>query len=127
MSRYSGEGSCESCQEKFRYFLLDTNINASRYGYCSVCGTTALAKTGSEVYGAIDDEDEARLDACSCGGRFRGDAAPRCPFCHEELSARTAGTWIEGNLAKKRPDWRWQGSWHGLYCIVIENRLVTDG
>jgi hypothetical protein len=117
MSRYSREGSCESCDQKFRYFLVDSSQNDSTYAYCETCGTTAL------VTGANPTD----LEACSCGGRFRSDAFPRCPSCRAELSAESARSWIEANSRRTRSGWTWQGSWQGPYCIVIENRVTTVG
>jgi hypothetical protein len=135
MSRYSQVGSCGSCHSKFRYFLINNSSNDSAYGYCEHCGTTVLLSGGHpqlpphanlELHKPIPAAIEALLEPCSCGGRFRGDACPRCPTCNAELSAEAARTWIEADARGTAKGWRWQGAWQGVYCIVIENRLVTD-
>lgn len=134
MSRYSSEGVCEACQASFRFFLIDTRANASAYAYCDACGTTALlsggpagtSAGGETPHGPVPAAAEARLSACACGGCFRAAASPRCPECRAELSAVAATPWIEAKARRRKSDWRWQGSWHGDHCIVIENRLQQD-
>jgi hypothetical protein len=112
VSRYSGEARCPACQVAFRWFLLDSKANGTAFAYCDACGATALSSSG-------------KFGPCACGGTFRADAAPRCPECTHELVAEDARGWIEAK-GHAGSDWRWQGSWQGLYCIVIENRVVSE-
>lgn len=37
-----------------------------------------------------------------------------------------AATWIEADAPGAKRGWRWQRSWRGLYCIIIEDRVVFD-
>jgi len=74
----------------------------------------------------ISSDVESHLRPCACGGRFRADASPRCPHCRGVLSPVTAASWIEANAPGTAKGWRWQGNWAGLYCILIERRVVKD-
>jgi hypothetical protein len=69
---------------------------------------------------------EPFIRPCTCGGLFKKGASPRCPLCHRELSAEAATSFIEKNAAGTKKGWRWQGNWNDTYCIVIDNKLVTD-
>jgi hypothetical protein len=90
--------------------------------------STALPKlpTGTLRQQVIPEEMEPFLKPCPCGGRFSSHAAPRCPRCSQVISADEAATWIEKNAPGTSSGWRWQRSWSGLYCIVIENRVIHD-
>jgi hypothetical protein len=37
-----------------------------------------------------------------------------------------AAEWLERNAPGTAMGWRWQRSWRGLYCIIIEDRVVHD-
>src|SRR5256885_14499528 len=78
------------------------------------------------IYQPILPETEPYLEPYACGGRFRHDASPRCPKCHEPLSAEAATRWIERNAPGARKGWRWQRSWSGLYCLIVERRSVEN-
>jgi hypothetical protein len=133
MSRTDGFGACEGCGTTFPYHLIHNGFNESAYAYCSDCGQTALLDgwrmpdaVAIEVRGPVPSGKESLLQPCSCGGRFRGSASPRCPSCRHELSAVHAGEWIERNAPGTKGGWRWQRSWQGLYAIVISDRVVND-
>jgi hypothetical protein len=53
-------------------------------------------------------------------------AAPRCPHCHDTLSAEFATSYIEANAPGAKKGWRWQRNWSEMYCIVIEDKRVMD-
>lgn len=76
--------------------------------------------------GAVRAEIEPYMAPCPCGGGFRADAVPRCPHCHQPLSATEAATYIEGNASGTAKGWRWQRDWQGLFAMVIEGREVED-
>jgi len=38
----------------------------------------------------------------------------------------TAVSWIEKEAQGAKKGWRWQKSWDGLYCIVIERRVTHN-
>jgi len=42
------------------------------------------------------------------------------------LSAELAADYIEAQAAGTAKGWRWQRSWDGCYCIIIENRVTND-
>jgi hypothetical protein len=133
MSREDGKGNCSNCDKDFSYYLIHNGFNDSSYAYCDLCGETCLlnlwtlpAEVEIKDYGVIPEEAEAKLKACKCGGTFRKGAAPRCPHCSSNLSATEAAQYLEANAPGTKSGWRWQRTWEGLYCIVIEERLSND-
>jgi hypothetical protein len=115
--------------------LIHNGFNDSAYGYCDRCGATALfsaysdaAPKGVDVgfHGPLRADAEPWVRPCTCGGQFRGSAAPRCPHCAKELSADASAAYIEHNAPGTAQGWRWQRSWQGIYAIVIENRLAEN-
>lgn len=133
MSRHDGVGHCEHCGHSFGYMLIHNGFNESVYAYCEACGRTAIldgwkCPTGVTIplHQAIPADSGDLRHPCGCGGRFRGDAGPRCPACHRVLSAQLAASWIEAQAPGAKRGWRWQQNWQGLYCIVIEDQVVYD-
>ena len=130
----SNIGTCETCAHQFSYDLLHNGFNESAYAYCDHCGCTALidawtshpAEAPIKFHQAIGREVEPFLNSCSCGGHFRAGAAPRCSNCNTSLAADAAASYIEGNAPGTAKGWRWQGNWTGLYCIVVDGRVVRD-
>lgn len=133
MTRGDGVGSCEHCAQSFEYMLVHNGFNESAYAYCDHCGQTALLD-GWKVPPSIkitaqrplESIAEHLLQPCPCGGSFKGNAVPRCPKCRQVLSAEVATEWIEAQAPGTKKGWRWQRNWHGIYCIVIDGRLVRD-
>jgi hypothetical protein len=129
-------GICDQCSKNFHYYLVHNGFNESWYAYCDLCGTTAILDlysprvselwSGRPPQGQIPLEIEPHLRACSCSGRFRVAATPRCPHCIQPLSPMTAVSWIEKEAQGAKKGWRWQKSWDGLYCIVIERRVTHN-
>jgi hypothetical protein len=128
-------GRCEECARTFHYTLVHNGFAETAYAYCDTCGTLALLSGWYEKIpagaplrprGPIGRETEPWLQPCSCGGRFRREASPRCPHCMSPLSADAAARYIERNAPGARRGWRWQRSWLGDYCIVIEQRIVNN-
>jgi hypothetical protein len=125
--------TCEACRHPFRYRLIHSGFNNSSYAYCSMCGMTAILSAYGPVpaaipirwYEAISTTVETHLRPCACGGRFTRDSAPRCPNCHVQLSPDGVTTTIEAN-APGTGNGRWQRSWTGLYCLIVEERAVED-
>ena len=134
MAREKSKGECDKCHREFGYHLIHNGFNASSYAYCSACGMTAILDTnnrdrtseGIPPHRAITSEGEQLLAPCTCGGEFRAGASPRCPHCHQELSATAATKWIEEPAPGTERGWTWQADWQGLYAIVIEGRLVRN-
>ena len=135
MSRAKHKGTCEHCGEAFSYALVHSGFHESAFAYCDLCGQTAILNAGSAAIpeavgfpapGPLPSDAEPYLLPCACGGSFRSRASPRCPQCSAELSARRARSWIEAQAPGAAKGWRWQGSWSGLYAIVIEGRVVQD-
>ena len=127
------KGNCEHCNRTFGYSLVHNGFNGSSYAYCGTCGLTAIlgewrVPRGVSVppFAPISREVESLLQPCSCGGAFRAGASPRCPHCHEELSPDHAADYIEAQAPGTAKGWRWQRSWDGVYCIIIENRVTHD-
>ena len=126
-------GNCEHCQKQFAYSLVHNGFNDSSYAYCDACGMTALldgwkvpADIRLSLHQSIMPEIEPLLVPCECGGTFRTEASPRCPNCRETLSAVRAADYIEPQAEGTKKGWRWQRAWKGLYCIIIEDRVVRD-
>jgi hypothetical protein len=133
MARKHDIGDCEHCKKQFGYYLIHNGFNNSSYAYCDSCGVTALfdgykVPKNVEVvpYQNIMTEVEPYLAPCQCGGAFRADACPRCPHCRQPLSAVRAADYIEPQAEGTKKGWRWQRGWKGLYCIIIEDRIVHD-
>ena len=132
---HSTSGTCEHCAATFAYDLFHCGFSELAYAYCDRCGQTALLDGWSPMvppearatwHQAISPGLEPLLAPCPCGGRFRADAAPRCPNCGQPLSAVAAAEWLELNAAGANVGWRWQRNWTGLYCIVLDGRSVKD-
>ena len=126
-------GSCESCGGHFDYQLIHNGFNDTAYAYCAECGMTAFLgwyqiPPSFEIppHGPVPPAKDHLLLPCGCGGAFSGSASPRCPRCRRPLDAEKATKWIEANAPGAKKGWRWQRSWAGLYCIVIEGRKVDD-
>jgi hypothetical protein len=135
MTRQDGTVNCGACGRTFSYVLVHNGFNDSAYAYCDGCGRTALfnchsqsAPQGIEVgyHGPLRVEAEQFVQPCACGGHFRGAAAPRCPHCRAQLSAKDSAEYIEPNAAGTSKGWRWQRTWTGPYAIVIGDRFVQD-
>src|SRR5579863_3213712 len=135
MTRSDGGGVCEQCYGPFEYWLCHCGMAECGYAYCDSCGRTAILSewdkrrpqlpncpSQQEICAAM----ESYLQPCECGGRFRKGAFPRCPRCNQHLSAESATSYIEANAPGAKKGWRWQKSWSGLYCIVIENNKVEN-
>jgi hypothetical protein len=129
-------GECEQCRRRFEYRIIHNGFNDTAYAYCDSCGmTTFVGGYGDtrqpvgaplKIHGPIQAETEEWLQPCTCGGCFRHDAAPRCPHCREPLSAEAATSFIERNAEGTRGGWRWQRSWSGMYCLVIDGRSTKN-
>jgi hypothetical protein len=128
-------GTCESCGCTFSYRLIHNGFNDSAFAYCDRCGCEASLhyyyadvppEAHLKVHGPVNPEAEALLQPCSCGGTFRAKAGPRCPHCNAALSADAAGSYIEANAPGTAKGWRWQGTWGGLYSLVVEGRQVRN-
>jgi len=133
MSRERNVGICEHCGREFGYYLIHNGFNDSSYAYCNQCGAVAILDLWGapravtlERFQAITEDVEPFLKPCRCGGSFRAGAAPRCPHCHRPLSAALATEYIERNAPGTKGGWTWQRSWNGLYCVVIENQMVSN-
>ena len=129
-------GRCEHCQKTFSYALVHSGFNDSSYAYCDTCGMTAvLSHWHTEFsqppnmppdHSQVDSLRISRLKPCECGGIFKTGASPRCPNCRKKLSAELASTYIEGNAPGAEKGWRWQKNWQGLYCIIVEGKVIND-
>jgi hypothetical protein len=131
MARRDGVGTCEHCSSTFDYYVVHNGFNRSSYAYCESCGRTALLyrpewplAVSIPFHYEMASWVEEQLPPCNCGGRFRPDAAPRCPTCKATLSANEATQWLEAQAVGTNEGWGWQRSWQGLYCIVIDNRVI---
>jgi uncharacterized paraquat-inducible protein A len=128
-------GTCDSCGLTFSYQLIHNGFNDSAFAYCDRCGCEASLSCWYEripagaqlkLHGPVNPEAEALLLPCTCGGTFRANASPRCPHCGSALSAELARSYIEADAPGTAKGWRWQGSWAGMYSIIVEGRWVKD-
>jgi hypothetical protein len=134
--KHTNIGECEHCGQTFGYNLCHCGFSDCSYAYCEKCGSVALLSCWNPAvkklpivfpwYEEIWKENEPFILACQCGGDFRAGASPRCPRCNEEILADLATHYIEKNALGTKKGWRWQKSWHGLYCIMIEGKVVHD-
>jgi hypothetical protein len=133
MARRHDIGVCEHCKKQFGYYLIHNGFNDSSYAYCDACGLTALFSLWTvpksisvKPHQIITPEIEPHIAPCQCGGAFKASAVPRCPHCQQTLSAVLATDYIERQAEGTKKGWRWQRMWTGLYCIIIEDRVVHD-
>lgn len=135
MTRNNDTGICEHCGQKFAYYLLHNGFGDSAYAYCDSCEYAAIlsgwhesipAGAGLKVHQRILPSVEAFLKPCPCGGKFKADAGPRCPHCHQVLSPLLAKNYLEANAPGTKAGWRWQNNWSGVYSIVIADKAVRD-
>jgi hypothetical protein len=134
--KHDSTGECEHCRQQFRYSIYHCGFSDCCYAYCEKCGSTAVLSMWNPVVKKlpgifpwqheINEASEPYILACECGGHFRAGASPRCPHCYEPLSADLATEFIERNASGTKKGWRWQRSWHGTYCIAIENKIAND-
>ena len=125
------KGDCEHCERNYRYSLWHSGFGDNSYAYCDQCGMLAILNYSNPQlaglppfttqYAEIDDSWEPYLSACPCGGQFRKGQSPRCPFCSEKLSPTHAAEHIEAQAQGAGKGWRWQGDWHGVYCMAIDD------
>jgi hypothetical protein len=129
-------GYCDGCGDVFEYQIIHNGFNDTAYAYCDTCGMITFVGGWDDqskppgaplkIQGPIQRETEPWLQACSCGGTFRHDAAPRCPHCRAPLSAEAATEYIERNAPGTRKGWRWQRSWSGIYCLIVAGRSTIN-
>jgi hypothetical protein len=79
-----------------------------------------------KIHQVIAETVEPFLKPCEGGGKFKKDASPRCPNCRSTLSAIKATGYIEENALGTQKGWRWQQNWEGIYCLIIEDRVVSN-
>ena len=89
-------GTCDHCSVQFPYALIHNGFNDSAYAYCDSCGTVGFIsawqsdipkEANFRAQGPISPETAKLLAPCSCGGRFRLMAAPRCPGDHHRTGS----------------------------------------
>ncbi len=127
-------GSCEHCGESFAIKIFHNGFGDSSYAYCGACGKTAILscwdirwpKGVKCTLAEIAPEMERYLLPCDCGGKFSKGNSPRCPKCQQVISADKATRYIEAQSPGTAKGWRWQRSWQGLYCAVINDLSVKD-
>jgi hypothetical protein len=128
-------GTCEHCQKHFEYSLVHCGFSDCIYAYCDSDGTTAILSLWDNRIPNLPDcplqqeicsAMESYMSSCECGGQFRKGSVPRCPHRNLPLSAELATTFIENNAIGTKKGWRWQRSWTGTYCIVIENKKIDN-
>lgn len=124
-------GDCEHCACHYRYSLWHSCFGDTSYAYCDECGRLGLVNYSNPQvagfpplktqYGEMDESWEPFLKPCPCGGRFRRGQSPRCPFCHQKLSAEHAAAHIEAQAHGAGRSWQWQNDWRGVYCMAIDD------
>ncbi len=135
MAEQTSIGTCEHCQQQFGYWFAHCGFGDCVYAYCDSCGRTAILSLWDKRMPKLPNcpgqqemcaAMEQYVKPCECGGGFKRGAGPRCPHCHQVLSAESAPPYIESNAPGTKKGWRWQMNWSGLYCIVIENKRVDN-
>lgn len=133
MGRANSAGICDSCSGKFGFYLVHSGFSDCAYAYCRECGSTTTLDAYAAPAGVdvpigkpLPPSSERSLKPCVCGGRFSGSASPRCPHCRKVLSAEKAASWIEESAEGTKQGWRWERSWQGLYCIVIDDQALSN-
>jgi hypothetical protein len=131
--REQQRGICDLCTKTFDYYLAHNGFGDSAYAYSdSTCYTCLLDSwkvppgINLQIQKKITTDIEDHLLPVPGGGRFRASAVPRCPHCNHTLDPIKATEYIEKNAEGTKSGWRWDRHWNGIYCIVIENKLVRD-
>jgi hypothetical protein len=131
--RRQDTGICEHCHANFGYYLIHNGFGDSAYGYSdSTCYTCLLDSwkvppgVHLQIQKKITPDIENHLLPAPDGGRFRALSVPRCPHCNHPLDPVKATEYIEKNAEGTKVGWRWDRDWNGIYCIVIEEKLVRD-
>jgi len=97
------EISCPHCSKVIRLRQKNpyhAGFSNQGFMYCDSCSATLEFGSYNQEYVKIvgdkhpwmlSTEEKAKVEdhlrPCACGGRFRFDALPRCPFCDCELAA----------------------------------------
>lgn len=65
---------------------------------------------------------EKHLKYCTCGGEFKHNALPRCPYCHEELEEFKTEEYKFFTIIidKYLKNW-WKEDWHGDEMLPKES------
>jgi len=135
MARDLSIGTCAHCQQQFAYRLVHCGFGDSVYAYCDTCGRTALLSTWDKRMPNLPDcpgqqemcsAMESYVEPCQCGGAFKKGCSPRCWRCKQPLSAEDATSFIESNAPGTQKGWRWQRTWSGTYCIIIEDKIIKN-
>ena len=133
MARKQTTGQCDKCSQPFGYYLIHNGFNVSSYAYCDSCCYLALLDLYGVPqhipkldFGAITPDVEPYLLPCPSRGYFKAGASARCPHCDQPLGAVRAADYIEANARGTASGWRWQRSWTGLYCLIIEERVAHN-
>ena len=135
MAVSQNQGKCSDCQQTFNYTLAGCGFGDCVYAYCDACGQTAILSLWDKRMPRLENCPvqqemcsalEPYVQDCECGGHFRRGSSPRCSHCKLPLSADLAAAYIEANAEGTKKGWRWQRSWSGVYCMVIDNRVVHD-
>jgi hypothetical protein len=124
-------GRCEQCGVEFEFWLFGCHYANCAYAYCSDCGATAILERYADAWpkrvplqavGALGGELEDYLAPCSCGGRFSGSVAPRCPSCNTPLDPVQATSYLEARTEPGRRGW-WAKSWHNKQSGIVINGM----
>ena len=124
--------TCEYCKHEFRFMLIHNGFNDTSYYYCDKCGTTALLDIYDDKYPKKIDKNgntiylkdiESFLLKCECSGTFKEKASPRCPHCNELIDPEKFSIFAEYNAVE---NWCWQKNWTGIYCIIIEDKVIRN-
>ncbi len=133
MSREHYTGTCDKCGEAFQYYLIHNGFNESAFAYSDSDSYVALLDGWKVPIGIslrphdqIEQTIENYLSPSPLGGLFRSGASPRCPSCNQPMDPEKAADYIERDAPGTAKGWRWQRSWNGVYCIVINDMVVHD-
>jgi hypothetical protein len=94
---------CPNCQKEIRLrqkYFYHAGFSNRGFLYCDKSSSTLKFGSYNPNYQRIvgrkhpwtlSAEEKTKLEIhlapCKCGGRFRFDAPPLCPFCHESLAS----------------------------------------
>ena len=82
------QGACDSCGQKFGYYLIHSGFNDSQYAYCDRCGMTSVLNLYDKrlpnplpcpPHGPICEAMEPLLSLCSCGWKLPSRRNPAMP------------------------------------------------
>jgi hypothetical protein len=83
--------NCQHCKGIVEFYHYSGMGDLAPHFYCDSCSNILFREEDSkklyncELTEELFDEITKDLPACTCGGKFRAEANPKCPHCKQEI------------------------------------------